>query len=229
MNTRLQAIQRISHLLSKNYVPESPNDFIGDTRTVAEQLARNAADALAMQPSGMPPAAPPLRYVINGKPGIGKSALLRWLQVCIKAHPKWSTFKFSGTQVKVETVEELARQFHYRDLYGDYRLVWIDEADKIPTVAQVRFLLLLDEQPNNVAVAVTSNCKLTEFEERFQTRFQPFEPRPPTQDQVQQFLRQFPLAEHELNQIATFACGNVRQALNDTLSALQSHPSAVAA
>ncbi|MEY2411292.1 MAG: polymerase delta subunit [Verrucomicrobiota bacterium] len=222
MNTRLQSIQRISHLLSNNYVPESPNDFIGDTRTVAEQLARNVADAFAT-------GCPPLRYVINGKPGIGKSALLRWLQVCIKAHPKWSTFKFSGTQVKIETVEELARQFHYRDLYGDYRLVWIDEADKIPSVAQVRFLLLLDEQPDNVAVAVTSNCKLTEFEERFQTRFQPFEPRPPTQDQVEQFLRQFPLLEHELKQIATFACGNVRQALNDALSALQAQPATTAA
>src|ERR1041385_5044156 len=144
MSTRLHAIQRITHLLSNNYVPASPTDFIGDSRAAAEQLQRNAADALFT-------GCPPLRYVINGRPGIGKSALVRWLQACLKAHPKWSTFKFSGTQVKIETVEELARQFHYRDLYGDYRLVWIDEADKIPTVAQVRFLLLLDEQPNNVA------------------------------------------------------------------------------
>ena len=59
-------------------------------------------------------------------------------------------------------------------------MLWIDKANAIPPVAQVRFLTLLDDLPRGIAIACTSNCKLRDFEERFQTRFQVFEIAPPT-------------------------------------------------
>jgi len=46
--------------------------------------------------------------------------------------------KFNGTQLKIEAVEEVAKTLHYRELFGQYRVVRIDEVDKVPNVAQVR-------------------------------------------------------------------------------------------
>ena len=59
-------------------------------------------------------------------------------------------------------------------------MLWIDKANAIPPVAQVRFFTLLDDLPRGIAIACTGNCKLRDFEERVQTRFQAFEIAPPT-------------------------------------------------
>jgi len=39
--------------------------------------------------------------------------------------------------------------------------------------------MVLDDLPRGIVIAGTSNCKLRDFEERFQTRFQAFEIAPP--------------------------------------------------
>ena len=102
-------------------------------------------------------------------------------------------------------------------------MLWIDEADEIPRLAQVRFLTLLDDLPAGVAVACTSNCKLSDFENRFQTRFQAFEIAPPPPAEIQSLVtRLLPqLSVRDATQIATFACGNVRQALLEAQGAMQ--------
>lgn len=196
------------------YVPKSASDFIGPAASVAVVLDRAVRMARENQNS-------PLRILMNGRPGIGKSALAHYLQKLLGCD-KWSTTKLNGTQVKVETVEDIASKLAYRSLFNDWRLIWIDEADQIPRVAQCRFLTVLDELPAGVAVVCTSNCRLKDFEERFQSRFQVFEVEPPSQDDIAGLLRRWmPTDESHVLQIATFACGNVRQALFDAQSALQ--------
>ena len=102
-------------------------------------------------------------------------------------------------------------------------MLWIDEADEIPRVAQVRFLTVLDDLPSGVMVACTSNCALADFENRFQTRFQVFEIAPPPPQDIQKLLARIApeIPVREAGQIANFACGNVRQALLDAQGALQ--------
>ena len=102
---------------------------------------------------------------------------------------KWSARKLNGTQVKIETVEEIANDLHYQDLFGTYRFIWIEEADALPPIAQVRFLTLLDDLPNGCAVVCTSNCKIDEFKGRFQTRFKIFEIDPPAPHELEALLR----------------------------------------
>ena len=108
-----------------------------------------------------------------------------------------------------------------QDLFGKYRLIWIEEADAIPAAAQTRFLLL-DDLPAGAAVVATSNCKLEDFKKRFQTRFKIYEVEPPAPHEIETLLRRVGLAdERTIKNIATFACGCVRQALLDAESALQ--------
>src|SRR6478609_10060266 len=209
-----------------SFIPRTLDDFIGrqmierqsgDTwigaRLIAELLGQGVILANANQRS-------PLKYLLNGRPGMGKSALVAYLQHLLGCN-KWNTIKLNGTECKVEMIHEIVQQLACTSLFGDWRMLWIDEADAIPPVAQVRFLTLLDDLPRGVAVACTSNCKLLDFEERFQTRFQAFEIAPPTTQEIISLLRRYLPDEPEVVNAATFADGNVRQALLDSKGLVQ--------
>lgn len=222
-------ILKLTELLSRcdgSFVPRCLDDFIGrqiierqngDTwvgaRLIAELLAQGVQLANTNQRS-------PLKYLLNGRPGLGKSALVAYLQHLLGCN-KWNTIKLNGTQCKVEAIEEIARQLACTCLFGDWRMLWIDETDAIPPVAQVRFLTLLDDLPRGIAIACTSNCKLRDFDERFQTRFQAFEIAPPTTGEIITLLRRYLPDEPEVVNAANFAGGNVRQALLDAKGLVQ--------
>jgi len=209
------------------FIPKSADDFIGEN--VIERQTGNLTGARAialhvekmMRVSKMNGNAP-VKVLFNGKPGLGKSLLAQYTQH-LAGCDKWSTIKLNGTQVKIEVIEDIARTLHYKSLFSEYRMLWIDEADEIPRVAQVRFLTLLDDLPDGVVVVCTSNCQLKDFENRFQTRFQVFELAPPPAEDIEQLiLRIVPgIAPKDARDIATFACGNVRQALLDAQGVLQ--------
>ena len=211
---------------SGSFIPTSADDFIGDNvisrqsgdQTGARLVARQIEKAVRMADKN---GRAPLKFLLNGKPGLGKSALVLYLQHLTGCN-KWSTTKLNGTQCKIERIEEIAAGLHYKSLFGEWRMIWIDEADEIPRVAQVRFLTLLDDLPSGVIVACTSNCKLEDFENRFQTRFQAFEIAPPPPAEIEKLLQRIaPELNGSSAQIANFACGNVRQALLDAQGALQ--------
>lgn len=212
---------------SGQFTPKSVDDFVGDNivsrqsgdqtgaRLVAQQIAKAVKLANANGQT-------PLKFLFNGKPGLGKSALVQYLQHLTGCN-RWSTTKLNGTECKMERIEEIAGNLHYKNLFGDWRMLWIDEADEIPRVAQVRFLTLLDDLPTGVVVACTSNCTLADFENRFQTRFQVFELAPPEPVDIQNLLVRIApqISARDAGQIANFACGNVRQALLDAQGVLQ--------
>ena len=232
MNPRqLTLHQKIGHLLeltSGQYIAGSGLEFIGSAsnehgagaRAVALQCERSVTAARAHGNTA-------LKILMNGSPGIGKSGIALYLRRLLGCD-KWSTTKLNGTQVKMDKLDEIEAQLHYKSLFGDYRLVQIEEADEIPRVAQVRLLTMLDDLPKGVAIICTSNCKVSDFEVRFQSRFQVFDLLPPTSAEIEALLCDYVPAKDARN-IATFCCGNVRSALLDALGMCQAQPTSALA
>jgi DNA polymerase III delta prime subunit len=209
------------------FIPRCADDFIGDNVIERQSGNLTGARAITLHVEKMVRVSQknersPIKVLLNGKPGLGKSLIALYLQHLIGCD-QWSTTKLNGTQVKIEAIEDIARTLHYKSLFSDYRMLWIDEADEIPRVAQVRFLTLLDDLPAGVAVVCTSNCQLKDFENRFQTRFQVFELAPPPIEDIEKLiLRIAPdIGRADARDIANYACGNVRQALLDAQGVVQ--------
>lgn len=194
-----------------SYKPRRPEEFIGPAQDLAMVLDRIGKRSVK--------SADPVKLIIRGEPGIGKSSLVERLLEQIGAN-KWTTTKLNATQLSIDAIDSWARKLCSRELYGNYRVLWIEEVDKVNHFVQVRLLTLLDDLPHNVAVIGTSNKELRDFDPRFQSRFQVFQLRPPGADQIAWLLKKFGLRKDDINRIAQFACGNVRLALNDAQSAL---------
>jgi DNA polymerase III delta prime subunit len=203
-------------MLPSQYCPLAPAEFLGDgaegARTVARHIQRAAALARANDRA-------PLKLFFAGEPGVGKSALVRFLGHTLGCG-KFDTHKYNGASVKMELVEQLAQQMVYRPMTGDYRLIWIDEADEIPRVAQVRTLTLLDDLPAGNAIVCTSNCSVANFEKRFQSRFQFFTIAGPPNYEIEMLLRRW-IDPENARAITITAAGNVRQALLDADGVVQ--------
>lgn len=194
--------------LPSSFVPQAVEDFIGP----ASVAVQNAMNIIQLAKGG---GDTPVKLLFLGEPGIGKSAIARFL--CDQVGSKFSTKKFNGTQVGIDAVNELSRALQFRDLFGDWQCIWVDEADKISKQAQVRWLSLADDLPPKTMVIFTSNGNIDQFEQRFQSRFVPFQLTGPTEAEIEAFLTQrLPnAAPAHVKQIAVFASGNVRQALLD--------------
>lgn len=208
------------------FKPRSIDDFCGPARKVAQLLQKMIAQRA---PQGLP-----VRVLLKGEPGVGKSALAEWLTGQL-ATSQFNVKYFNGTEVNMDCVGQLIEDLAYRPMGGGYRCVWIDEADGIPTVAHKRFLTYMDKLKSSRwnAIVLTSNEGLESFEERFQTRFQPFDVEGPSFEDLKTFLARFSNDPAIIDRVARCACGlsplskttlnaraNVRQALDDLDTAL---------
>jgi hypothetical protein len=96
---------------SGTFIPQTVDDFIGDnivTRTSGDQtgarlVGRQIEKAVRMANQNDKS---PLKFLFNGNPGLGKSALVLYLQH-LTGCTKWSTTKLNGTECKIERFEEI--------------------------------------------------------------------------------------------------------------------------
>jgi replication-associated recombination protein RarA len=202
----------------QQFKPETLEDFCGPALAVGTLLRKLIQ---SRKPNGVP-----IRLLLKGQPGVGKSALAKWVVREITDQP-WDVKFFNGTEINTERVAELKADLSYATMGGGYRVVHIDEADAIPSVAHVRFLSYMDKLKETpfAAIVITSNEDLDKFEERFQTRFQAFDVEGPNQQELAAFLQKFTPDTNLIGEVVRCAfhqggMGNVRQALDDLDTAL---------
>ena len=196
------------------YTPSSPEEIIGSAGQIAVELQRAVKDAIENDNA-------PIKVIFAGDPGVGKSTLANLLIKELGVTSKWAVKRYSGADVSVETVRDIAQDLHYKDLFGAYRIIWVEEADAMSDAAKTRFLLVLDDLPSSVAVICTTNAKCDDLKTRFSTRFKFYEVAVPEPHEIRALLARFGIAKRDAVQIATFACGNVRAALLDAERLLQ--------
>ena len=194
-----------------DFKPTRAGHFIGPARDMSAVLDRIVARST--------PKGTPIKLMLQGDPGIGKSALVDYLLPQLGAD-QWSVTKYNGTQLTIDRLEDWASRLCYRELSGGYKVLRVEELDKASAAAQVRMLTVMDDLPDHVAIIGTSNKQVKDMDPRFQSRFQVFQLKGPTQDELTKFLQQWPLDASAIARIAFAACGNVRLALFDAQSEL---------
>ena len=203
------------------YSPNSPADFCGPARQVAEFCQRLVARGGTH------------RILFKGPPGTGKSALALWFcRLLAGPAGDFNIIHTNGTQVNVDAVDRFSEHVRYTAI--GYRCILIDEADAIPTAAQTRMLTFLDyvkSAKTGIAVVATSNYDFDKFPERLQTRFKPLEVPGPRDADLAAFLQRFVPAGQfaPISVLVEQAKGNVRQALEDLDTALLVQPQSLAA
>ena len=196
-----------------SYNPTAPEQFIGPARQAAEFVLKLATLTVGRASYD------PLRILFSGPPGVGKSKLAALLVQSLGGG-KWNVTKLNGTQLKIEEVEDVARSFHLRDLFGGYRLLWIEELDKMPAVARSRLLTLCDDMPPGWALVGTTNLTpeaMKKVHEPTARRYTFIEVGAPSTDEVLALLRKewSEIPEFECRMIAVGSAGCVGAALQE--------------
>lgn len=205
--------------LPKQHRPElkGPEDFVGPARKIAEIAQRIAAKYA--------PVKEPAFMLMYGPPGSGKSSVAKFAMKAFNVHPM-NMVEFSGADFDIDSVRRWSDSIVTSSLFEGYRGLRIEEVDRMPAQAQVRFLKVCDDISdgkmsvrNGLVIACSCNSDINQLEARFQSRFQPFEVRGPKMDEVVPLLSRW-LSPEQATQLALGACDNVRNKALDLRSVL---------
>ena len=192
------------------YRPATAADLIGPAATVADAYLHEFRDNAA---HGF---TPPFKLLLLGAPGVGKTTTAKLLAEALVGDPM-NLEHLNGTDLTIDTVRQIKGRFGMASLFGGYQGVLVDELDRATDKAQVDLLTTLDKLPDGWFFIGTTNHGLEHFEARFQSRFEQVSMAPPSDTEIDTLLTgRFGVPDAIAHQIATCACGNVRQALLDS-------------
>jgi replication-associated recombination protein RarA len=190
------------------FVPCCPADFVGQAGVVAEKLLGKAA-RLKTNPDQ------PLKLLVSGAPGIGKTSLVNLIARTLAAHPA-AIEDINGREVGLDLARDWTRSLAYGSLFGPWSVKVVNELDRCSKDAQDMLLTYLDRLPPGHAFLGTTNLHIGSLTERFQTRFQSIRLQPPANEALAQFLaRRWDAPISITRKIAEGANGNVRAAMAD--------------
>jgi replication-associated recombination protein RarA len=181
---------------------------VGQAGKVAEVLLRKA-ERLRSNPDQ------PLKLLITGAPGIGKTSLVNLIARTLVSHPV-AIEDVNGKEVGLELAREWTRSLAYGSIFGSWSVKVVNELDRCSKDAQDMLLTYLDRMKPGHAFLGTTNLDLGSLTERFQTRFQSVRLQSPENEVLAAFLaRRWGAPITITRQIAEGSKGNVRAALAD--------------
>jgi len=190
------------------FVPSCPADFVGQADKVAEVLLRKA-ERLRANPDQ------PLKLLVSGAPGIGKTSLVNLIALTLAMHPT-AIEDVNGREVGLNLAREWTRSLAHSSLFGPWSVKVVNELDCCSKDAQDMLLTYLDRMKPGHAFLGTTNFDVASLTERFQTRFQSVRLQPPENEILAAFLaRRWGAPVSITRQIAEGAKGNVRAAMAD--------------
>ena len=205
--------QRINHTPPLSWRPERPQEIIGKPAQVAAKLLAKAKRA---RENGRAP----LKILLYGPPGIGKTTIADMVAAQLD-ETRWGVDETNGKLVTIETVKRWMRELAFANLFSDWSVKIVNEMDRCSRDAQDLLLSYLDRLPPGRAFIGTSNLDLSQLTERFQTRFQAIRLEAPASEEIRGFLlRHWEVPEQTASMIAVGCGGNVRAALADLESYL---------
>jgi replication-associated recombination protein RarA len=194
------------------YVPRSAAEFIGPAFKLATMFDRKA--------EGCRKTGDPVKILIYGAPGIGKTTLANYLASLLTTHPT-EIESVNGRSLSVEMIRHWQQCAGYGSLFGGYTVKIVNELDTCPRAAQDLLLTWLDEIGPRTAFLGTSNLELSLLAERFQSRLQQFKLAAPDTSALADFISRWQLPPRVCAQIAVGSGGNVRAALLDAQSVME--------
>jgi replication-associated recombination protein RarA len=199
---------RKSQVAPTCFIPSCPADFVGQAGKVAEVLMRKA-ERLRTNPDQ------PLKLLVSGAPGIGKTSLVNLIARTLATHPA-AIEDVNGREVGLDLVREWTRSLAYGSFFGSWSVKVVNELDRCSKDAQDMLLTYLDRMKPGHAFLGTTNLDLGSLTERFQTRFQSVHLQSPENEILAAFLaRRWGAPIAITRQIAEGAKGNVRAAMAD--------------
>lgn len=196
------------------YVPTAPDDFIGEARTIAFMLEAKAKALLATKNPA------PVKMLIYGAPGLGKSRLVEMFSKRLAWHPT-AVENTNGRNVTIDVVRCWQEQAHYIPIGGRLVIKSVEELDTCPPASQDLLLHYLDGMKSGMIFLGTSNLQLTMLSERFETRLQQFRVNAPSTEEIAAFLvKRWGFSKRQALEISVGSSGNVRAALMDSQSIL---------
>ena len=130
------------------FVPSYPADFVGQAGKVAEVLLRKA-ERLKANPNQ------PLKLLISGAPGIGKTSLVNLIARSLASHPA-AIEDVNGKEVGLELAREWTRSLAYGSLFGSWSVKVVNELDRCSKDAQDMLLTYLDRmRPGHAFLGTT--------------------------------------------------------------------------
>jgi len=190
------------------FIPSCPADFVGQAGKVAELLLRKA-ERLRANPDQ------PLKLLISGAPGIGKTSLVNLIARTLARHPA-AIEDVNGREVGLDLARDWTRHLEYGSLFGAWSIKVVNEIDRCSKDAQDLLLTYLDRMKPGQAFLGTTNLDLGSLTERFQTRFQSVRLQGPENEVLAAFLAgRWAVPITITRMIAEGAQGNVRAAMGD--------------
>ena len=191
-----------------SFIPNCASDFVGPAKNVAEKLMRKVERLKACPDQ-------PLKLLISGPPGIGKTSLVNLIARALTTHP-CSVEDVNGRYLSLDLVRQWTNNLAFMPMFDPWTVKVVNELDRCSKDAQDMLLTYLDRMKPGHAFLGTTNLDVASLTERFQTRFQPVRLQPPENEVLAAFLaRRWAAPITITRQIAEGAKGNVRAAMAD--------------
>jgi DNA polymerase III gamma/tau subunit len=207
-------------------IPTKPEHFAGKAGIIARVLFHKIPQ---FQKEKLP--ALDRRYLLTGEAGTGKTSLAMAFAAALTGNSVQDILNrtatnvdwYNGQSATVEVIRKWREQGCYLPMYGSRVVQIVDEIDAISIAAANEALSYLDSLPHHTVFFATTNKEVKDLPDRLQSRFKVHRFSKVDEATIISWLAaQFPALSPDQHQsIAESAGGNIRAAITDALSIIE--------